>query len=322
MKCVALDSQLQAVIEAARGANAPRSDQLPVMEARALYRQRYRSRTLPADPAVLIRPLTIPGPDGDIVARLYRPANCPGALPLIIYFHGGGFVLGDVDAYEPQSTVLAAQAGSLILFVEFRLAPEHRFPAAVEDAVAAVRWAKLRAQELGADPRRVAVMGDSAGANLAINTCLATRTDPGPPVLLQCLLYPAVDYRYLLDNMSYPSLDEFANGFFLDRTTRRWFFDQYFANADDAHDSRASVLDAPDLSGLPLALVVTAECDPLRDLGKAFHDRLIDHGVRAEYRCIAGMIHNFLGYTAVSDVARQTLFEIANTLRTHLREAR
>lgn len=314
-----LDQQIRSVIEAARAANAPRTDQLPLSEARALFRERYRARSVPVDGSVAIRGITIPTAEGDITARLYRPAGGHDeVLPLIVYFHGGGFVLGDADAYEPQSTVLAGRSGCLVLFVEYRLAPEFRFPAAINDAIATVQWATANARELGADIARLAVMGDSAGANLAINVCLAARGNFPASIALQCLLYPAVDYRYLVGPPSYPSLEEFASGFLLDRATRQWFFDQYFSDPSQAMDPRASVVTAENLAGLPPTVVFTAECDPLRDPGRVFFDRLLAQGTNAEYRCVEGMIHNFLGYSAISDVARCTLYEIGGLLRARL----
>lgn len=315
---MALDEQIQRVIEVARAANAPRTDQLPLAMARSLYRERYVSRTLPVEAGVIIERLSLPGAEGAIEARLYRPPGAAhGALPLIVYFHGGGFVLGDADAYEPQSTVLAKRSNSLVLFVEYRLAPEFPFPAAINDAIAAVTWASRHAAQLGADPKRLAVMGDSAGGNLAANACIAARDTATASIELQCLLYPAVDYRYLVGGASSGSLQQFANGFLLDEATRQWFFKQYFSDPQQVLDSRASLVTA-DLAGLPRALVFTAECDPLRDLGKAFFDALASHGSPAEYRCLPGMIHNFMGYTAVSDGAHRAFCEVTDLLQARL----
>lgn len=317
-----LDPQIQAMIEAPASASARRLHELTPVEARVVYRERYRSRSLPPAPNVRITSLDIPGPDGVIKARLYRPAAVPErhCLPLVVYFHGGGFVLGDADAYEPQSTVLADRSQCMILFPEFRLAPEFPFPAAVDDAVATIRWVAANVALLQADPSRLGVAGDSAGGNLAANVCIAARDGGGPALRLQCLLYPGLDFSDRAATGIYPSVDLFSEGYWLDRSTRAWFRAQYLPRAIDLADPRASPLLARDLSRLPPAVVITAEYDPLRDVGKAFFDRLAAAGTSAEYRCVAGMVHNFLGHSAMSAAAKRALEDVGDLLRERLHD--
>jgi acetyl esterase len=250
--------------------------------------------------------LEIPSPDGPLPARHYVPDEPGGPHPLLVWFHGGGFVIGDLEIYDQTCRMLCRHAGVHVLSVEYRLAPEHPFPAAVDDAAAAFDWAHAHAAELGADPDHVVVGGDSAGGNLAAVTAREAGTTP----LAQLLIYPAVDTL----EYEHPSHELFADGFFLTRDDRVWFHGHYLGEAP-LDDPRAHSLSEHDLRGLPPAIVVTAGFDPLRDEGEAYARALRDAGVPVVARRFPGLIHGFINMTGVSRVSRDALIEIAGALR-------
>ena len=258
--------------------------------------------------------LAIPGPAGTIPARFYEP---PGMgledRPLVVYFHGGCWALGDLDTHDGLCRFLAANIPAAVLSVDYRLAPEHPFPAAVEDAFAAFRWAVERQARLGADPSRIAVAGDSAGGNLAAAVSLLCREDAGPSPAMQALLYPIVGA-----GEDWPSRDTFANGFMLTKADLEWFEQLYLERAEDSSDSRVSVLQAGDLSGLPPAHVVTAGFDPLRDEGEAYAEALRGAGVPVILRRQADLIHGFANMTAISGTARAATLELAEAIHAGL----
>lgn len=306
-------------MDAALAAGGKPVAELPLATAREAYSQRYRERSLPAPEGVVSEDIAIPTTDGPLAARLYKPDGARGELPLLVYFHGGGFVLGDAAGYEGQSRRLAKDIGCAVLFPEYRLAPEHPFPAAFFDAIDTLNWARAHASEIGIDPLRIAVAGDSAGGNLAANMAIASRDGRVPTLVLQVLLYPVTDYRgHFGLGPKFPSREEFAKGFWLDRTAQEWFAHSYLPRQEDANDSRTSVLLQNDLSGLPRALVITAAYDPLRDEGEAYANQMKEAGVPVTYWCIEGMIHNFLGHTAKSAAARAAFDKIAAEIRKRL----
>lgn len=287
--------------------------------ARASYTERYQFRSLPPKTLCRIERLSIPGRAASMSARLYRPPHSHDEpTPLIVYFHGGGFVLGDAEGYERQSMRLAEEVGCAVLFPEFRLAPEHPFPAAVHDAIDVMDWVSRHASRLNIDAQRMGVVGDSAGGNLAINVGLAARDRGGPNIALQLLLYPVTDFRPYVGGSTYPSVDAFSSGFLLDRSVMEWFTSQYLPEASVASDPRASPILAADLSRLPATAVVTAECDPLRDMGHAFATRLAQAGTPVEYVCAEHMAHNFMGHVASSAGARRAFDAVVQILRGHL----
>ena len=233
---------------------------------------------------------TIPGPDGALPVRVYTPEGS-GPFPLLVVFHGSGFVICDLDTHDPLCRDLCARASSVVVSVDYRLAPEHRFPAASDDCLAATRWAAEHAAELRADPERIAVVGDSAGGNLAAVTALRLRDEGGPTLRAQVLVYPVTDYH----TPPTPSYLENAKGRGLTRGVMIWFWKQYLADASEADDPRAAPLRAPELRGLPPALVITAEYDVLRDEGERYAGRLEEAGVPAELTRYAGLRHGFVG---------------------------
>jgi len=277
----------------------------------------------PPLPMARVEPLSLPGPAGTIPARLYvGPDGSPGATaagrasgdtprqPLLVYFHGGGWCVGGLDTHDGPCRFLATHSGAAVLSVDYRLAPEHLFPAAVDDAFAAFRWAANHAEELGADPERVAVIGDSAGGNLAGAVCLLARDTDGPQPAMQALVYPVTDV-----SGGQRSRDLFERGFLLTKADMEWFEHHYLGATTDAEDRRVALVRAADLSGLPPAYVTTAGFDPLRDEGEAYATRLREAGVKVALRRHPGLIHGFANLTAVSRTARAAMQELAGALR-------
>ena len=307
------------MMDAALAAGGKPVAELSLDQARAAYSQRYRERSQPSPGGVAVQSLSIPAGDRTISAKLYRPEGAMGALPLFVYFHGGGFVLGDAAGYEGQNARFARDIGCAVLFPEYRLAPEHPFPAAFFDALATLNWVQGHAESLGINTARIAVGGDSAGGNLAANMAVAARDGKIPPLALQVLFYPVTDYRaHFGFGPGFASRDEFAKGYWLDKTAQEWFARSYLARPEQANDPRTSVLLEADLKGLPPAIVITAAYDPLRDEGQAYARRMEEAGVPVTYWCIEGMVHNFLGHTAKSAAARAAFTRIASEIRQRL----
>lgn len=310
-----LDPEIAEMLERARGSTGKGVGDLALDEGRTAYGQRYLARGLPHLPQIETSRHEIPGPGGPIPARLYRAPGVTAPRPVAIYFHGGGFVLGDAEAYDNQSRQLAQQSGVDILFVDYRRAPEAKFPCAVEDAIAALDWLRAQAQALGLDPTRIALCGDSAGGNLAISAALAAAR-AGQPVAAAVLLYPVTDFRPFTSGggPDYPSLAAYGEGFFLDSALMRFFGDLYLRDPQDGLDPLASPLLAPDLGLLPPHVVITAGHDPLRDQGHAFHLAARAAGAASDYICQTGMIHNFMGQGGVSRGAAAVFAEVATEL--------
>ena len=237
----------------------------------------------------------MPGPAGDIPVRVYRPST-GGPLPLLVYFFGGGWTLGSIDTSDGICRSLANSAGCLVVTAGYRLAPEHRFPAAVDDCYAATAWIALHATDFGADPARIAVGGDSAGGNLAAAVALLARDRGGPRLAGQLLVYPNTDYLFNHHSVA-------------------WYWQHYLATPDDGRNPLASPLRADDLGGLPPALVVTAEYDPLRDQGEEYGHRLADAGVPAVVSRYPGTVHGFFAMAGTVDAGRAAIAEAAGALR-------
>jgi len=305
-----LDPQASAVIRYLAQLAQPSLDQVPASEARRLYRETRAALRPPAPALPVVGDLNAEGTAGSIPLRLYRPSN--GVLPALIYFHGGGWVLGDLDTHDAVCRQIAAQAGVVVIAVDYRLAPEHPFPAAVDDCYGATAWIASNAVALGVDNTRLAVGGDSAGGGLATVVTLMARSG-GPSLKYQIMVYPVTDLRAQTESYS-----KYADGYLLTRNMMRWFIAQYATTEDDVRDWRASPLLAPSVDGVPPALVITAGLDPLRDEGEAYARRLEEAGVPVDYMCLGGMVHGFLTMGGKIDTANRAVSHIASALRQRL----
>src|SRR5215472_9068622 len=249
-------------------------------------------------PVARVEERMIPGPGGEIRLRLYWPQGA-GPVPAIVYYHGGGHVIGSLDTHDLVARNLCGGAQALVASVDYRMGPEHKFPAAVDDAFAALQWVHANAESLGADPGRIGVHGDSAGANLAAVVALKARDAGGPRLRLQSLVYPVADYGLVGD-----SYDKYAQGYgLLTRESMVWFRNHYLRSPKDAEDWRASPINAPSLADVAPAIVITAECDVLHDDGERYAEALRRAGATVEYKDYPGMIHGFFGMMPAVDDA-------------------
>ena len=305
-----LDPQARHLLLRAAAAALPAVHTLSAPEARRLYRESHRRIAGAPLGGISVEDGSAMGAAGRLPLRIYRAVPVattdpriagipPGPLPCLVYLHGGGWTIGDLETHDNLCRHLALYGRCTVISVDYRLAPEHKFPAAVEDAVAALRWVAGEAGRLGIDPRRIAVGGDSGGGNLAAVAALALRDEPGLafPLAFQLLIYPATDM-----SLASVSQQRYATGHYLTRADMLWFRANYLrGQADvadlsgeaDIADWRASPLRAPSLAGLPPAYVITAGFDPLLDEGRAYAERLAAEGVEVSYECFEGMIHGF-----------------------------
>lgn len=320
-----LDPQARAVIERAARSGLPGMHTLSASEARRQYRETrlaLAGTPLPVDEA---REISMTGPAGAIAARFYRP--CPAApssstriavegggaaLACVAYFHGGGWTCGDLDTHDAVCRGIASHGGCAVVSIDYRRAPEHRFPAAVEDAIASLRWLAATAASLGIDPERLIVGGDSAGGNLAAVASLALRGEPHAPIL-QILVYPATDQIADTD-----SRRRYSQGYLLTAASMEWSRANYLGKDGDAADWRASPLRATDLSGLPPAYIITAGFDPLLDEGRAYAERLEQAGVPVTYECFEGQVHGFLVMGGVMAAAHHAVYRIGQAIRSRV----
>jgi acetyl esterase len=303
-----LDPQAQAVLDQMATLGLPAFDTLTPEQARRQM-ELTRAAAPPGEPVHQVEDRIIPGPEGEIPVRIYRPEG-DGPLPALVYFHGGGWVIGNIQTHDAVARSLTNGAQCVVISVDYRLAPEHKFPAAAEDAYAATRWVAENAAAIGVDPARIAVGGDSAGGNLAAVVALMAKERGGPPLVYQMLIYPVTDF-----NLETASYQQNAEGYLLTKRSMIWFWNHYLRDESDARDPHASPLQAADLSGLPPALVITAEFDPLRDEGAAYAERLRQAGVPVVYSNYDGMIHGFFGMSLLLDKAKQAVGEACGALR-------
>ncbi|WP_419918888.1 alpha/beta hydrolase [Candidatus Poriferisocius sp.] len=288
---MALDSVAQAVMEMMEQ-NGVSFDGITSMTAGEL-RNRMQLGEMPVEEVARTEDRTIPGADGtELPIRIYWPEITEELLGVVVFFHGGGWVIGGIDSHDGQVREMANRTGAVYVSVDYRLAPEARFPAAAEDCYAATQWVAGNAASLGVDAHRLGVAGDSAGGNLAAVVAQMSRDRGGPAIAHQLLVYPCCD----MDTSAWPSQTENGSGYFLTREAMEWFYDQY-ADAADRENPYASPIKATDLAGLPPACVITAEYDPLRDEGEAYGHRLQQAGVACEIHRYSGMFHGFFGMT-------------------------
>jgi acetyl esterase len=305
-----LHPEIQAILDAMNAAPGPPEHDIPVAHARAAHVAESVELCGPGEPVAEVRDVRVPAAGGDVLVRAFRPEG-DGPLPVVAYLHGGGWVMGSVDSYDTVLRALANAAGAIVAGVEYRLAPEHRFPAALEDSLAAIRWIAAHADELGGDASRLAVAGDSAGGNLA--AVAARRLRDELPIALQVLIYPVTDA-----GVNLPSYRAFADGHGLSAASMRRFWDLYL-DGSDGSDPDASPLRATDLAGLAPALVLTADEDVLRDEGEAYAGALRDAGVDVELVRWPGSIHGFFRWLAATSEARAAVEVVAAALRGALR---
>ena len=307
-----LHPQARALLELIEASGLPPTHTLPPVEARRFYRER-RFFTQPAPPEVAeVRELQAEGPHGPIPLRLVRPrgAGSAATLPVLVYYHGGGWTIGDLDTHDTLCRELANASGCAVVSVDYRMGPEHRFPAAVDDCIAATYWVRRNAAGLGVDAARLAVGGDSAGGNLAAVVSIAARDAGDLPIAFQLLIYPATDMRRVA-----ASHETNGQGYLLTRDTIAYFHDHYIADPAQDLDWRASPLLRDDLAGLPPALVLTAGYDPLRDEGLQYSQRLSEAGNRATHLCFERQIHGFITMGRVIDEANAAVALCAAALR-------
>jgi acetyl esterase len=310
---VTLDPDAAAVFKAFQEAGRPAYETLSPTEAREFYLQ-ARLVTNPDPPELKsVVPLAIPSPHGLIPARIYTPLNLrqtDALAPCLVFFHGGGWVIGDLDTHDVACRKLADEGQLIVISVDYRRAPEHKFPAAVDDAITATAWISGHAKELGIDASRLLVGGDSAGGNLAAVVAISARDGNGPAIAGQVLIYPATDFA-----MTYPSHREPETSILLTHSVIRWFADHYLSGAADVSDWRASPARAATLIGLPPAYVLTAGADPLRDEGEEYARRLKEAGVAVTYRTFPGQFHGFFTMGKLLQQANVAASEIGAWLR-------
>lgn len=296
-----------------RLATAPQQE-ITLESARRDYRRQYIEMSRAPGGDVVEQAIAIPGAHEETALRLYRPAGLDGAAPVILYLHGGGFVLGDAEAYSRQSARIALECNALVAFLDYRLAPEHPFPAALEDTLLAADWIAANASSIGADPKRFMLMGDSAGANLSMAVLLHDR--PTRRFACACLLYPLVDARPYLGLAPRSESDAlFATGHYLEFAETEYFAGAYLPDKALAMDPRVSPALASDLGGLPPILLYGAEYDILRDQGRDFADQLRAGGNDVSYRCFDGLIHNFMQHSGISRRSDAAFLEICGAVR-------
>jgi acetyl esterase len=301
-----LDPDIQEVLKALSAANLPPFEALSPTDARLQYEMLAKARKVAAIPVARVEDLYVLGPHGDFRVRLYWPDDRP--LGAILYFHGGGHVFGSIDTHDGLTRSLCVGTQALVASVDYRKAPEHKFPVAVEEAFAALMWLHKSATQLGFDGDRIAVAGDSAGGNLAAVVSLMARDAGAPKLCLQVLLYAVTDYR-----LSSPSYQKYSTGCGpLTAALMKWFQGHYLRSEADAEDWRASPLKSDSLSGLPPAIIITPQCDVLHDEGVSYAEALRQEGVLVDHRDYPGMIHGFFGMAPAvrsATEAQQYVFE-------------
>jgi acetyl esterase/lipase len=311
------DPQMQAVLEQMQTLYQRPLTELTPAEARQLpgpheaVKMLLKKHGKDTEPLAMknVVDLEIPGPKSRIPLRIYTPDDVPAPLPVVVYWHGGGWVLGDLNTYDASCRALAKMAGCLVISCDYRHAPEHPFPAAADDAIAAYRWVLENSAKYGGDPRRVALAGESAGGNLAAACAQRARDEQVTPPVYQLLIYPVLDF-----NLDSPSYDEHAAAVPLNRPMMEWFWGHYLKDAKDADNPYASPLRAKRFDKLPPAMIITADIDPLRSEGEAYANELRRAGVPVEYVNYEGVTHEFFGMGAVVDKGHAAVKRAADGL--------
>jgi acetyl esterase len=310
---VVLDPDAAAIYKAFQEAGRPAYETLTPPVARESYlAARFVSNPEPPE-LKSVEPLTIPAPQGSVPARIYTPKilrNTNGLAPCLVFFHGGGWTIGNLDSHDVVCRKLADEGQLIVISVDYRLAPEHKFPAAIDDAIASTKWIAANSEQLGIDASRLMVGGDSAGGNLAAAVAISARDGNGPAIAAQLLIYPAIDFA-----MTHPSHSEPETSILLTHSVIRWFRDNYLNGTADVGDWRASPARAKTLIGLPPAYVLTAGADPLRDEGDEYANRLKEAGVPVTYRHFSGQFHGFFTMGKLLQQANVAATEIGAWLK-------
>lgn len=306
--------QVQTLLDEFAKQGLPPFEQMSVTQARVVALD-FRGLQGEPENVAEVRDILVPGPAGALPVRVYHPS--PGnKLPLVVYFHGGGWVIGDLEIVDKPCRALANASQCVVASVNYRLSPETKFPGPSEDCYAATRWLAEHAEAIGANGRFLAVAGDSAGGNLAAVVALMARDRGAPKINYQLLIYPVTAPARGTEFASY---QENADGYLLTKASMEWFWDHYLASPDDARNAYASPLLASDLTGLPPAMVVTAEFDPLRDEGIAYARRLQEAGVKVKSSHYEGAIHGIFWMAGALERGRQLMDEVGNELRTQVK---
>jgi acetyl esterase len=305
-----LDPGLEIVLAQLAASPGPQLHELPVAQARVFFEQMQLPR--PEVKIAAVEDRRIPGPAGEIPVRVYRPEG-KAPFPALVYFHGGGWVIGSLETHDGSCRDLANRIGCVVVSVDYRLAPESRYPAAAEDCFAATKWVAEHARELGVDASRIGIGGDSAGGNLSAAVALMARDRRGPALRHQLLIYPVTDADF-----TRPSYRENAEGYLLTTKAMEWFWDHYAPDRAQREEPYAAPLRAKDLAGLPPAFVITAEYDPLRDEGEAYAKRLQQAGVATTLRRYDGAIHGFFAMGLLAEVARTAVDDAAAAVKARL----
>ncbi len=304
-----VDPQAQAFLNMLTTLNVPPMNTLSVEEVRASYDAMAQFSGTPEE-VHNVEDRMIPGPAGEIPVRVYTPEGT-SPFPVLVFFHGGGWTIGTLNGYDGVCRALTNSAQCIVVSVDYRLAPEHKFPAAVEDAYAATEWVAQNAASISGDSARIAVGGDSAGGNLSAIVSQMARDKSGPKLVYQLLIYPATDYFI----PGTASMHENADGYFLTRDSIVWFWNNYSNSEEDAHNPMMAPLHAKDFHNLPPALVITAEYDPLRDEGEMYAAKLQEAGVTVTSTRYNGMIHGFFTMAGLMDQSKVAIAEAAAALR-------
>ncbi|MAE95173.1 MAG: hypothetical protein CL910_10985 [Deltaproteobacteria bacterium] len=306
-----VDPALSAILDQLAQTEGPKLHELPPEQARTFFDQMQ----MPAAelPIASVQDRTLPGPAGDIPVRIYLP-EVEGTPPVLVYFHGGGWVIGSIETHDGSCRELANEVGCAVVSVDYRLAPEHPYPAAADDCYAVAAWVAEHGAELGVDGSRLAIGGDSAGGNLSAVVALMARDRGTPQIAFQLLIYPVTDADFTRS-----SYVENATGYLLEADAMKWFWNHYVPDPAQRAEAYCSPLRAGDLAGLPPALVLTAELDPLRDEGEAYGQRLKEAGVTVTTTRYDGMIHGFFAMGLLVEGAREAVAEASTALRGALR---
>jgi acetyl esterase len=307
---MSLDPILKGLLDQMAANPMPKIWEIPPPAGREMYKGMAAMLDPQDVPIGKVEDRKIPGPGGDVPVRIYTPMGAgAAALPAVVFFHGGGFVIGDLQTHDALCRQIANGAKARVIAVDYRLAPEHKFPAAADDCFAALKWVAAQASAIGVDANRIAVCGDSAGGNLSAVVCQMAKAAGGPHIVYQVLMYPTT-----IAHAKTGSMKDFERGYFLEREAMDWFFDAYVPKGHDMKDPKLAPFWG-DVKGLPPAYVITAGFDPLKDEGKQYADKMSAAGVHVTYKDYPALVHGFFNMSAVVPQAKEAIAEVAAKLR-------